>query len=67
MEASNPNTAALALVGVILMLLFGSVAYGMYNTFGAFRIISNKSRFVFFTVKVIIAAARPDLNIYLNI
>ena len=31
---TSSNSQALALIGFILMMLFGSVAYGMYSTFG---------------------------------
>ncbi len=35
MDASQTNFTPYLFIGVILMFLFGSIAYGMYNTFGA--------------------------------
>ena len=34
MEASQTNLSPYLFIGVILIFLFGSVAYGMYSTFG---------------------------------
>ncbi|WP_036916850.1 photosystem II reaction center protein PsbN [Prochlorococcus sp. MIT 0603] len=35
MEISSTNPSPYILIGVILTMLFGSVAYGMYNSFGS--------------------------------
>ena len=34
MENSSLNPAPFLMIGMILFFLFGSVAYGMYNSFG---------------------------------
>ncbi len=34
MEVSSSNSSPFILIGIILMFLFGSVAYGMYTSFG---------------------------------